>query len=215
MEVTEYEIQKNEQELSQLEGCEKKYEQLLREKEETIKALDGPEAEEILRLEEKISYIENQVKEINEAIAAGKHCQTVAKDVQSSLDSADGWATWDMFGGGIFSAMMKHEHLDSAQRKVNQLQLQLRRFKTELADIKVSANVQVNFEGLTKFADFFFDNLFMDWEIKDQIGRSKKSFEVTVNQIAEALERLEKMLKTQIDEKEWLEKQLKEKIVEA
>lgn len=115
----------------------------------------------------------------------------------------------------MFSNIMKHDHLDSAQQKVNQLQLQLRRFKTELADVKISADVKVNFEGFTKFADFFFDNLFVDWEIKDRIGRSRQSVENIIRQIEDALERLRKMMQSQKDEKEWLEKQLKEMIVKA
>lgn len=215
LEVTEYEIQKNEKELEELQDCEEEYTKLLKEKKEAIKVSAGLEAEEILKTEEKILFAESQIKEIKEAIAAGTRCHNVAEGVRSELNSADDWATWDMFGGGMFSTMMKHDHLDSAQQKVNQLQLQLRRFKTELADVKVSAEVKVNFEGFTKFADFFFDNLFVDWEIKDKIGRSKQSVENTVRQIEEALERLENMLQKQISEKEWLEKQLKEMIVKA
>ncbi len=215
LEVTEYEIQRFEKELEQLAGCELEYEKLLREKEKRIRESSGPEAEEILRMEEKLSYIENQIKEIKEAIAAGQICQRTVKEVESSLNSADGWATYDMFGGGMISSMIKHERLDEAQSKVNLLQIQLRKFKTELADIKVSADIKVNFEGFTRFADFFFDNLFMDWEIKDQIDRSKQSVKLTAAQIEESLNKLEEMLQSQKNEKEWVEKQLQEKIVEA
>ena len=151
LEVTVYEIQKNEKELEGLQNCEVEYAKLLKEKAEAIKSIAGAEAEEILRTEEKLLFVESQMKEIREAIEAGTRCYNVAEAVRSELDSANGWATWDMLGGGLFSNIMKHDHLDSAQQKVNQLQLQLRRFKTELADVKISADVKVNFEGFTKF----------------------------------------------------------------
>lgn len=216
LEVTEYEIQKNENELKQLEGCEELYEKLLREKEAAIKTTIGEEAEKVLHMEEKIAGIEGQLKEIQEAIAAGRKCHEVAKQVQKELNSAEDWATWDMFGGGgVVTHMIKYNHLDNAQRQITRLQLQLRSFKTELADVHIYANVQIVINGFTKFADYFFDNLFVDWQIKDQIGRAKQSVNLLVCQIGEVLERLEKMKQIQENEKIWLGKKLEEMIVKT
>lgn len=215
LEVVEYEIEKGERELEGLQDCEERYKQLLEEKLELLKASTGSVAEELLKLEENILHINQQKKEIEEAISAGNQALEVAKDVKSSLNSAEGWSTFDMLGGGWIASMAKHEHLDEAQHKVELLQIKLRKFRTELADVKISADMKVSIEGFTRFADFFFDGLFMDWMVADQISQSQKQVVLTTLQIEEAIERLEKLQAKAEKDKEHLQKQLEELVVRA
>ena len=215
LETVEYEIEKNEKELEELQGCEERYEQLLKEKLEILKSASGSVATEILQLEESILHINNQKREIEEAVSAGDQALKVAKDVQSSLKSADGWSTFDMLGGGWIASMAKHEHLDEAQHKVELLQIKLRKFRTELADVKISADMKVSIDGFTRFADFFFDGLFMDWMVADQISQSQKQVALTTLQIEEAIERLEKLQAKAEKDKEHLQKQLEELVVRS
>ena len=135
--------------------------------------------------------------------------------MQSSLNSADGWSTFDMLGGGWIASMAKHEHLDEAQHKVELLQIKLRKFRTELADVKISADMKVSIDGFTRFADFFFDGLFMDWMVADQISQSQKQVALTTLQIEEAIERLEKLQAKAEKDKEHLQKQLEELVVRS
>lgn len=215
LETVEYEIEKNEKELEELQGCEERYEQLLKEKLEILKSASGSVATEILQLEESILHINNQKREIEEAVSAGDQALKVAKDVQSSLRSADGWSTFDILGGGWIASMAKHEHLDEAQHKVELLQIKLRKFRTELADVKISADMKVSIDGFTRFADFFFDGLFMDWMVADQISQSQKQVALTTLQIEEAIERLEKLQVKAEKDKEHLQKQLEELVVRS
>ena len=39
--------------------------------------------------------------------------------------------------------LAKYEELDDAQEQIEQLQVELRRFKTELADVEITADLQV------------------------------------------------------------------------
>lgn len=215
LEVVEYEIEKSEKELEELQGCEERYEQLLKEKLEILKSASGSVATEILQLEESILHINNQKREIEEAVSAGDQALKVAKDVQSSLNSADGWSTFDMLGGGWIASMAKHEHLDEAQHKVELLQIKLRKFRTELADVKISADMKVSIDGFTRFADFFFDGLFMDWMVADQISQSQKQVALTTLQIEEAIERLENLQAKAEKDEEHLQKRLEELVVGA
>ena len=215
LETVEYEIEKSEKELEELQGCEERYEQLLKEKLEILKSATDSVAAEILQLEESILHINNQKREIEEAVSAGDQALKVAKDVQSSLKSADGWSTFDMLGGGWIASMAKHEHLDEAQHKVELLQIKLRKFRTELDDVKISADMKVSIDGFTRFADFFFDGLFMDWMVADQISQSQKQVALTTLQIEEAIERLEKLQAKAEKDKEHLQKQLEELVVRS
>ena len=89
--------------------------------------------------------------------------------------------------------MAKHGHLDEAQNLVSELQGKLSRFKTELADIQISANMQVNIDGFLRFADFFFDGLFADWAVGDRISQSQSSVSNTKDQINRMLDKLRSM----------------------
>lgn len=188
------EIQKIQSQLQALAGCEEAYAAALESKRNAVKASGTPDASQILEMEERIAFLESQKKEIREAVSAGRRALEMADSVLSELEDADGWNTWDMIGGGgILTHMAKHSHLDDAQEKVEQLQDQLRRFKTELADISVRADMQVNIDGFLRFADYFFDGLFADWAVGDKISESQASVRNVKSQIDSALSKLSSM----------------------
>ena len=196
LEGVEADLRRYESELSALRGCEHRYDEVLKEKADAIKAAGGSNGEEILKLEERNAFLESQKKELQEAISAGNAALSTTQQVLSSLDSAEGWGTWDLFGGGLVADLAKHSHLDEAQGAIEQLQSQLRRFKTELADVTIQADMQVNVDGFLRFADYFFDGLFADWAVLDKINQSQSQVQNTKSQIAGVLSRLDSMMRT-------------------
>ena len=76
-------------------------------------------------------------------------------------------------GGGLMADLAKYEELDDAQEQIEQLQVELRRFKTELSDVEIAADLQVTVDSFLKFADFFFDGLFADWAVLDHINQAQ------------------------------------------
>lgn len=170
------------------------YERTLREKKEALLASGDPRAQRILELEEQIGNLGIQKKELQEAIDAGNYALRIADSIQSSLSSAENWGTWDLVGGGgIISHMAKHSHLDEAQGKVESLQKALGRFRTELADVKITASLTVNIEGFTRFADYFFDGIFVDWAVQDRIHNAAGRVYEVRRKVELALGRLENM----------------------
>lgn len=186
----ESELQDREAEFCRLDGCEVRYRQALHARAEALKAAGGPAAREILELEQRLAYLESQDRELREAESAGRAALSTAEAILSSLRSAEGWATVDLFGGGLLSDLAKHGHLDEAQQMVETLQVQLRRFKTELADVTIQADLQVRIDGFLRFADYFFDGLFADWAVLDRIGQSQDQVQQTCRQIQLVLDRL-------------------------
>lgn len=183
----EEDIKRCEAELAGLEGCESRYESVLKEKAQAVKQQGGAPAQEILQLEERIAYLESQKNELQEAAFAGNAARLTTDQILSSLDSAEGWGTWDLFGGGIVADLAKHSHLDEAQEAVEYLQSQLRTFKTELADVTICAELQVSVDGFLRFADYMFDGIFTDWVVLDQIHHSQQQVEETRSQICNVL----------------------------
>lgn len=210
------EIEEIQSQLQALYGCEQDYTAALEAKRKAVKSSGTPTAAQILELEEKIAFLESQKKEIREAIAAGNSAMGTADSVLSELEDADGWNTWDMLGGGgIITHMAKHSHLDEAQEKVEQLQSKLRRFKTELADIDIHADMQVSIDGFLRFADYFFDGLFADWAVGDKISESQSSVQKVKGQISSALSKLERMEKDADAQIRSLEAKIEEMLVNA
>ena len=202
--------------LNEIRIAEAEYQDGLKKKRAVLRTSGLETDEQIMDLEQKIAAMEAQKREIKEAISAGYSARATADRILSELNSADNWNTWDMFGGGgIITHVAKHSHLDSAQDLVSELQSKLRRFKTELADIRITANTQVNVDGFLRFADYFFDGLFADWAVGDRINQSMNSVSGTKNQISRTLDKLSSMEKTVDDEIARLKLQLDDLIVKA
>lgn len=181
-------------ELTSLSLCQEHYRLCLEEKAAAVKASGQPDGLEILRLETLIQLQECHLKELHEAADAGKAALFTAKSILSSLDSAEDLGTWDMLGGGMLVDMAKHDHLDSAQGMVEKLQVQLRRFRTELTDVHIDADLQISVEGFTRFADFFFDGLFADWAVMDRIDQAQCQVRRTRDQISRVLNQVESLI---------------------
>ena len=188
----ENEIFRREETVKKLQGCEVAYQTAFDAKLKEVRVNGTGAAEQVMQIEAKLYQVECQKKEIDEAILAGKQALNTVNEVLDSLDDAEGWATWDTFGGGGFlTDMMKHDHLDDAQAQINQLQVELRNLKTELADVEVHADIQVQIEEFLKFADYFFDGLFADWTVMDKIDESIEEVSHTKSEILAVIGKLE------------------------
>lgn len=215
LEAVNDDIRRCEGEFRELHDCERQYKAVLQAKAAALKEAGGANVEELLGLEERFAFLESQKKELCEAISAGNAAQSTASSVLSSLDSAEGWGTWDMLGGGVLADIAKHSHLDEAQSAIEMLQSQLRRFKTELADISIQADLQVSVDGFLRFADFFFDNLFTDWAVMEQISQSQNQVKNTIHQIECVLDRLNAMSDTVAQEQTQVKETLDKLILGA
>lgn len=181
-------------ELAELENIPAQREAILTRWAQEVKAMGGPTGKTILDIEERAAYLEGQRREIGEALQAGDAALAAADDILSSLSTAEDWGTMDIFGGGLLSTMLKHDAIDEAQGKVEGLQLALRRFRTELVDVSIEAELNFTMDNFTQFADFFFDNIFTDWAVQDEIKKSQDR----VRQVKDEIQAVQEQL-TQLD----------------
>ena len=173
--------------LATLKGCEQHYQAVFLEKKAALRAAGGTAAETLLSLEETLSAAKIREKELTEAVQAGEGALQTVRQILGSLDSAKSWGTWDLVGGGLITDLAKHSHLDDAQAMVERLQAQLRRFQSELSDVQVRCDLQLNVEGFLRFADFFFDGLLSSWTVLDQIGSAQSQVQRVKGQIESVL----------------------------
>lgn len=172
---------------------EVKLSKAIEEKKKWLKENNPDKETEILKIESQIAYLESQLKEVREAIDAGKSARISARDAKEKLESAKNWGVYDLVGGGMISGLAKHSALDEAQSHINNLQMNLRRFQTELADININGNVEVGVSDFCRFADIFWDNVFVDWAVLDKINNSLDSINSVERKITDTLNGLETM----------------------
>lgn len=214
IEDTKYQITKLEAEKAELEYCEKAYEELFNKKYQMLKNQSGIQADKIAEIEHGIVVLKSNMKEIQEAIDAGQLVIEEIDNTRRSLDNAEGWGLWDMFGGGgLITNMVKHSHIDDAKETASKVQRLLNRFRTELSDVKVSSEICININEFHKFADFFFDGLISDWLVQSQIQESIESVDKVRQEVTNVIDKLNQMMRNCKEKHTTLEEEL-EKIVE-
>lgn len=173
----ELQIAQLEKERDSLINCQQDYEKLLHEKYYLILSQHGANADKIIGLQDKLQLCAANKKELSEAITAGKNVISSADRIIQCLDSAEGWGTWDILGGGLLTDLQKHSHIDDAKEEASRMSLLLNRFHSELADVKINTEFHIDIDGFTKFADFFFDGLIADWVVQSKIHNAQSSAE--------------------------------------
>ncbi|MEA4895461.1 MAG: hypothetical protein VB064_09365 [Oscillospiraceae bacterium] len=182
------------EERSKYVNCQSEYDRLFKQKKDLLIHDNAETAKKILELTEEIGLSKIKVKEVREAIRAGSDVLLSLNSVLGSLDSAAGWGTWDMLGGGLISDLAKHSKIDNAKYEIENTQRLLLEFKTELADVKISSDISIHIDGFAKFADFFFDGIFADWNMQTKINRSQESVLTVKIQVESVINKLKDML---------------------
>lgn len=195
--------------------CELKYDNLYAAKRDMLMKSDQEKAQCLLDLTEQLNNSKNTLKEIKEAISAGRSVRSSLENAMGSLDSAGGWGVWDMLGGGLISDLAKHSHIDNAKYEAEQAQILLRRFRSELADIKIRDDIHIETGGFAKFADFFFDGLIADWFMQSKIQNSHESVSRVRSQVQSVLNKLSSLESQESSRIRKYEAEIKELITKA
>jgi hypothetical protein len=215
--VTDLQAEANrlQRELEAFQTVDHDYGQLIKEKESLLASGNDPRAERLLGLSERLADLKSDQKELTEAIQAGDAASRGLRQVQTALQSAANWGTWDMLGGGMLSTMAKHSKIDSAKQHAHAAQRQLRRFQEELADAGQRLKLSLEIGGFSKFADYFFDGLIADWVVQSKIREASSACSSTMSQVSSSVGACRRRLADTERECEQVEQQRREFIEEA
>ena len=191
-------------------GVEGRYQAALKEKQALLKELPGPAARRMEELEQTVTRAESQLREIGEAEQAAQSVLGCLDGAADSLDSAEDWGVFDMFGGGMISTAIKHDHIDDARDQVSQAQLTLSRLRSELADVELTDAPSVSIGEFATFADYFFDGLIADWVVQEGIHDAQDSVLHTRSQVERILRRLDQAAQTQRSRAQWARTELEQ-----
>ena len=201
-------------ELGKLADCEVEFEHLFEQKKNSLKQEASARAREVMMLEKDIAELEHEITELEEALDAGYKAFDFVDEMVNELDEAHKLAEWDTFMDSMLLDIQKQEHIHNAQELIQSLRHELRRFKTELADVNIDGDIQIELDDFSAFADWFFDNIFTDWDIKAKIENSQKQAENTKRQVTETINTLKDMRDARMKSRIELEEELETLVVD-
>ena len=126
-------------------------------------------------------------REMKEALDAGERALSSLRMAQEKLNSAGNWGLFDMFGGGLFSTIIKRSKMDDASKLMETAKSDLKRFQKELKDVNVPLDMRMEVGSFLSFADFFFDGFVADYLVQSKISDAKE-------QVSDAIIRVEQIL---------------------
>lgn len=131
-------------------------------------------------------------REMKEAMDAGERALKSLRSAQEKLNSAGNWGLFDMFGGGLFSTIMKRSKMDDAANLMETAKNDLRRFQKELQDVNIPLNLKMDVGGFLSFADFFFDGFVADYLVQSKISEAKEQVSDAICLVEQILRNLRK-----------------------
>jgi uncharacterized protein YukE len=181
--------------ISALKAEQQTYENELKSREEIILGVLNSEiSAQYKKLGAEEEMLSKQLIETEEALNAAHRVKNTAQSAMQHLDSAEGWATYDVwFKGGIFSYVAKYDHIDEAQSDFNKLHSQMRDLQKELSDIDaLDIPVVCGIDSTTRSIDFWFDNIFTDLSVREQIRDDIEQIRVIFGEIDGIISRIER-----------------------
>ena len=94
-----------------------------------------------------------------------------------------------MVGGGVVADIAKHSSLHQARDNASKTQSLMNRFKRELTEVKLKTNFQIEMDGFTKVADFFFNGFL----VQSKINASYDDSSSVKRQVSQVLSQLSSM----------------------
>ena len=206
-------LQECKEALGKLNNIEVEYEHLLEQKKNTIKEQASRRAEEVIRLEKTMEILSHEIIELEEALDVGYKAYDIVDEIVKELEEAHKLAEWDTFMDSFLIDIQKQEHIKNAKDGIEDLRHELRRFKTELADVDMEVDIQIEIDDFSKFADWFFDNIFTDWNIKEKIENSQAQALDTRGKITSTINLLKEMRDERMKRRIEIEEDLEEVVV--
>ena len=106
---------------------------------------------------------------INEALQITNELIPLVEDAERHLSSARNWSFLDVLGGGFLTDLIKHSKLGNATQIMDRVNYLMQRLQHVLGSINIPEDYRMNVGGFLTFADFFFDNAFMDAFVTSKI----------------------------------------------
>lgn len=130
-------------------------------------------------------------KELQEAKDAANKVIEKIDRAMDSLDSAEFWGMWDIFGGDFFSSWSKRNKIEEANEYINDITDSVKFLDKELKDVDMVLPEEVSNTMNDRTFDIWLDNIFTDLRVQEEIKEAMKELREFKNGIEDLLIRLD------------------------
>lgn len=169
---------------------ESAYTQMMQDKKQAVQEQQDTAYQ---RLADALTTAEQQVTELTEARQAGRQAAHEVDALIRLIGDAHRLGNWDMFTSSSLLSAMKYGKLDDVRDQSQRVGYSVNRFRSELADVHQQLHGEWTFDdGLTRFVDIFFDNVFTDFSVQRRIEKAQTNAQQLQAQLGQALDAVTK-----------------------
>jgi len=178
---------------AQLAGAPQAYADALAAKEQYLTQSADPRGARLLALAEQRGRLTAELTELRHASDDAAAAIRALTDVQDRLGTAANWSTFDTYlDHGMVANAIKHDRIDQAAQAARAADERLSGLRSDLADLSASEPTAPRLEISAgfRFADIFFNNIFTDLAVGQQIRGAQDNVGQSLQQVSTLQDRL-------------------------
>lgn len=129
--------------------------------------------------------------EIAEARRACEIALSKVREIQAKLKNTQNWGIFDMLAGGFLTSVVKRQKMSDINASLESLRYLVTQAQKELSDVDMTFVSNLSDTGLDFTFDVFFDNIFTDWMVQDDLRKLSGQLELLETKIQHALDTLQ------------------------
>ncbi len=151
-----------------------------------------PRRSELSDLADERGRLSRELAAMRKALQLADAAQQELSDLRGKVGSASRWSTYDIFGGGKIATAAVHRRLDEAREVAAEADYRLTLLRTELADLHGTMPTfpLLAISARTKLVDLWFDNIFTDMAVREQIRQARHNVDHSLQVVQEVQEQL-------------------------
>jgi DNA repair exonuclease SbcCD ATPase subunit len=184
---------------AQLAAAPQAYADALAAKEQYLTHSADPRGARLLALAEQRGQLTAELNELHHASYAAGEAARALTEVQDRLGTAASWSTFDTYlDHGLVANAVKHDRIDQAAQAARTADERLAGLRTDLAGLGGSEPTAPGLEISAgfKFADIFFNSIFTDLAVGQQIRGAQDNVDQSVQQVDALQDRLKDQIGT-------------------
>ena len=205
--VLEGEVAGLQNQIEQFGDLDSQYESILHKKEKLIEQAKNDNTKRLISFSKELADAQSDMRKIQEVINAGGAVLSELENMKASLKRASNWGPLDMVDEGTIETVAKHSKIYKAKDSVPRVQQLLRHFERELSDLGTKPDVVIDIGLFAAYADFFLDELTVDWLIQSRVERSLGNVAKVMEQVLGINRELQKGLQEAQKKSDDVEKQ--------
>ncbi len=124
-------------------------------------------------------------KELLDVKVQGEKVLTLIDQALAKIDSARNWGLFDLFAGGMMSSLVKRGRMKERNHLMQEIEQALVRLQKEYGEVELKLPIKFRLDVASEMGDVWFDNVFSDLSVQNNLNESKEQLLLLSNQIKE------------------------------